>query len=121
MRAEHDRARPERTGARDREHRVGIGAADVNGTVVVRRGRTSNDKVARSKQEITAARERARNVRAPGRTLGDFERLPRPELKRTVRVKEADLVVARIDVMAARANLKFGRAAEVSGVSGERS
>lgn len=51
--------------------------------------------------------------------MGDFERLPRPELKRTVRVKEADLVVARIDVMAARANLKFGRAAEVSGVSGE--
>ena len=120
MLAEHDRARPKRTGARDREHRVGIGAADVNGTVVVRRGRTGNDKVALSKQEIAAARERARNVRALIRILGDFESVTRPELKRAVRVEEADLVVARIDVMAARANPKFGRAAEVAGVRSER-
>ena len=120
VRAENDRTRPERAGARDRENRVGIGAAYVNGSVVNRRSRRAgNDKVARSKQEIAAASKRARNARAPGRILGDFERVPLPKLKLAVRVEEADLVVARIDVLAACANLKFGRAAEVVGVRRE--
>lgn len=45
--------------------------------------------------------------------------MPLPKLKLAVRVEEADLVVARIDVLAACANLKFGRAAEVVGVRRE--